>query len=169
MSKIYVYMAGPITDNTESQANNWRSWFADELKRYTDGRIVGVSPLRCEPLHGDRYAPEYADTRFGTPAAISAKNKEDVRRCDITVAYIPVDVAEDVGHISIGTLCELNWAYCFNKPCILVSDVDYVRNNAVVAGITPWRFKETGPMDHGLWGLNQALDVIIGIYGVYSG
>lgn len=141
--KIFVYLAGPITGATKGQANDWRTAFDSVLKEETDGRIVGVSPLRCEPLMGERYTPEYADPRFGVPQAIQAKNYEDVKRCDISVCYVPKWHLEDAGKVTIGTICELNWAYCNQKPAILISDIDYVRENAVIKAMTPWRFPET--------------------------
>ncbi|MFZ5715779.1 MAG: hypothetical protein ACOY3N_23375 [Bradyrhizobium sp.] len=58
--------------------------------------IIGISPLRCEPMVGDRYDVAYADPCFGTPEAILGKNFLDLRACDLTLAYLPTppEVAE---------------------------------------------------------------------------
>jgi nucleoside 2-deoxyribosyltransferase len=156
MSNIHVYLAGPITGQTVAEANDWRTWMSINLSAAgTD--IVGVSPLRCEPIIGEVYGPEYADNMFGTPQVIAAKNKEDVRRCDITFAYLPAEHPA-----SVGTLQEIGWAAGMGKPIILVTDNDYVRENAVIKATVPWRFSE----EEG--GFQKAVDVVNGIFRVYT-
>ena len=145
MSNIHVYLAGPITGCTNGEANDWRTDFSAKLYRESlslrpapgAGRLVGVSPLRCEPIVGDTYAPEYDDNQFGHPQVIAAKNQEDVRRCDLTFAYLPAD------GLSVGTLQEIGWAAGMGKPIILVTDNDLVRENAVIKATVPWRIRET--------------------------
>jgi nucleoside 2-deoxyribosyltransferase len=158
MSQIYVYLAGPITGCTDGEANDWRGHMALMLAADTNSRIVGVSPLRCEPIVGDRYAPEYDDNQFGHPQVIAAKNQEDVRRCDVTFAYLPSDNPP-----SVGTLQEIGWAAGMGKPVILVTDNDFVRNNAVIKATVPWRFTEAEE------GFRKAREVITGIFNVYTG
>lgn len=160
MSSIFIYLAGPITGCTLGGANDWRNAFSLRLAQINPN-LVGVSPLRCEPLVGDRYGPQYEDKRFGTPQAIANKNLEDVRRADCVVAYIPASTTEETGHVSVGTLCELNWAVGLNKPRILISDVEYVSNNPVIRAITPWIFREET-------GFEDALDTIGGVFDVYT-
>lgn len=156
MSKIFVYLAGPITGCTDGEANDWRTWASINLSR-SGCSIVGVSPLRCEPIVGDRYAPEYDDNQFGTPQVIAAKNQEDVRRCDVTLAYLPATQPA-----SVGTLQEIGWAAGLGKPIILVTDNEYVRNNAVIKATVPWRFPETDD------GFTKAVEVIEGVFRVYA-
>lgn len=154
MSKIYVYLAGPITGCTNGEANDWRHDMENRLK---EADMVGVSPLRCEPIIGDRYVATYDDNQFGTPQVIGAKNKMDVRRCDITLAYLSKD-----NPASVGTLQEIGWAAGMDKPIILVTDNDYVRNNAVIQATVPWRFPENPD------GFQKAIEVIEGLYKVYA-
>ncbi len=151
---IYIYLAGPITGCTDGEANDWRSKMEADLESMG---FVGVSPLRCEPIVGDVYQPEYDDNQFGHPQVIAAKNKEDVRRCDLTFAYLPAEHPA-----SVGTLQEIGWAAGMDKPIILLTDNDYVRNNAVIKATVPWRFTEA----EGGW--TKALEVIEGIFGVYT-
>lgn len=160
-NEIYVYMAGPIAGCKYGQANDWRQMFADMLAEINPN-IVGVSPLRCEPLIGEVYHTQYDDKRFGTPEAIQAKNFEDVQRCDVTVAFIPEDVTKDVGQPSLGTISEIQWAFALRKPRILISDVPGVVNNPVLKATIPWIFEEST-------GFRSACDVVTGIFGVYSG
>ncbi len=151
---IYIYLAGPITGCTDGEANDWRSKMEADLESMG---FVGVSPLRCEPIVGDVYQPEYDDNQFGHPQVIAAKNKEDVRRCDLTFAYLPAEHPA-----SVGTLQEIGWAAGMGKPIILCTDNDYVRENAVIKATVPWRFTE----QEGGW--TKSLEVIEGIFGVYA-
>ena len=77
--KRFVYMAGPVLGMTEDQANDWRQYAARELEPHG---IIGISPLRCEPIHGETYEAGYPDERFGTARAIMSKNLFDVKACD---------------------------------------------------------------------------------------
>ena len=88
-----IYLAGPIFGATSAEANDWRH---DMTARLAPHGIVGISPLRCEPMVGDRYDLHYKDPCFGTPEAILAKNFLDLRACDMTLAYFPTppEVAE---------------------------------------------------------------------------
>lgn len=155
---IKVYLAGPIAGATGSQANDWRAEFSATLAEHG---MIGVSPLRCEPLVGPRYGFGYECPMFGTPEVIQAKNLEDVRRCDATLAYFPLAVAQDVGHTSIGTVCETQWAYMLEKPRILISDIAHVAENPVIRATVPWRFAEHD-------GFERALEVLTGIFDIYN-
>jgi nucleoside 2-deoxyribosyltransferase len=84
--KPRIYLAGPIFGATGAEANDWRR---DMTARLAPHGIVGISPLRCEPIVGDRYDVAYADPCFGTPEAILGKNFLDLRACDLTLAYMP--------------------------------------------------------------------------------
>lgn len=152
--KKTVYLAGPILGCNGAEANDWRTYVADKLK---DHNIVGISPLRCEPLVGERYGIGTPDPRFGTPRAIAAKNKFDVRECDIILAYLP---AARPGNIpSLGTLGEVFWGDAFNKQVILVSDDAFVNNHPVVDSAVDWKLET----------LDEAIDVLIGVLGGYCG
>lgn len=152
--KRTVYLAGPILGCNSAEANDWRKYVDDKLKEHN---IVGISPLRCEPLHGERYGVEYPDPRFGTPRAIAAKNKFDVQACDITLAYLPKDRPSKIP--SLGTIGEIFWADAFNKQVILVSDDPFVNAHPVVDSAVDWKLET----------LDEAIDVLIGVLGGYCG
>ncbi len=88
-----VYLAGPIFGTTGAEANDWRRDMTARLDKHGIGCI---SPLRCEPMVGDRYDVAYADPCFGTPRAIVSKNYLDLRTCDFMLAYMPTppEIAE---------------------------------------------------------------------------
>jgi nucleoside 2-deoxyribosyltransferase len=153
MSK-FVYLGGPILDCTNGEANDWRKAVADKLK---DHNIVGISPLRCEPLHGETYAIGYEDPRFGTARAIASKNLFDVKKCDIGIYFIPKP--PEGRHHSWGTMGELHWAKALGKQTILVSDDPNVLNHPVIAASANWLVTT----------LDEAVDICIGILAGYCG
>ena len=159
MSKaIHVYLAGPIAGCNQGEANDWRKYVADKLIR---NNIVGVSPLRCEPLIGDRYSLDYPDPRFGTPRAIAAKNRFDVVTCPMTLAYLPILKNPDGSTRvqSYGTIGEIFWANGAGKQTILVSDDPYVMRHPVIDAAANWKLET----------LEEAVDVIVGVLAAYVG
>lgn len=150
-----VYLAGPILGCTGPEANHWRRDVAAILKTHN---ITGVSPLRCEPLIGDKYEGTYdSDPRFGTAKAIASKNLFDVKNCDITIAYLPKPPEGRTQ--SYGTLCEVVWAYAFGKPAIIVSDDPKIMSHPCIAVCAAWMVPT----------MEQAIDICIGILGGYNG
>lgn len=155
-SSRFVYLAGPIMGCTGSEANDWRKYVDTKFKDAGD-HIYGVSPLRCEPLIGERYTADYPDPRFGTARAIAAKNRFDVRNCDITLAYLP---KPEPGRVqSYGTIIECAWADAYGKQVIVVSDDPIVLRHPVLDACVDWK----------LGSLDEAIDVCIGVLGGYTG
>ncbi len=146
--EAYVYLAGPILGQTEREAKDWRQYVAGELGNH---RLVGISPLRCEPIHGERYGLGSPDEKFGTARAIASKNLFDVRRCDATLAYMPF--------WSHGTVVELAWAHAMGKPTILVADRPEIAGHPVVNACAGWVVPT----------LDDAIEILIGVLGAYTG
>jgi nucleoside 2-deoxyribosyltransferase len=149
----FVYLAGSITGATYGEANDWRFDFGVRLQRIG---VTGVSPLRCEPIRGATYSPTNADPKFGTARAIASKNKLDVQTCDLTLCYMPQSV--NAARLSLGTIIELAWATAFGKPTILVTDYPLLQAHPVVQANASWLLTD----------LDEAFEVIEGIFGVYS-
>lgn len=178
----FVYLAGPIMDCTFGEANDWRKYVADRLKPHN---IIGISPLRCEPIHGERYTPDYPDPCFGVPRAIAAKNKFDVQKCDITLAMLPKPKPN--GTVSMGTLEEIAWADQAGKMVIQVTDDPKVINHPVVDAARGWKLivdelrdaphdgSVQPPSRHGLpyasiqAATDGAIQICIGVLGGYTG
>ncbi len=154
MTTKYVYLAGPIMGCDKSEANDWREYVALQLKPYG---IIGISPLRCEPLIGERYTASGVDPKFGTERAIGSKNVFDVRACDMTLAYLPTP--PEGAHQSYGTIIELAWAHMLNRPAVLVSDDPGVLEHPVIGTCAGWLLDD----------LDDAIQVLIGILGGYTG
>lgn len=150
MSKL-VYLAGPILGCTEGEAKNWRKWVADQLEPLG---ITCISPLRCEPLiDAPKYGLVYADPSFGTKQAIAAKNLYDVRRCDLTLAWLPLP--PEGRRQSYGTIVEFGVAFEAKKAIILVSDDPNVAGHPLLGGIAGWTLDS----------LTEAVRCISGIMG----
>lgn len=166
-----VYLAGPILHCTDAEASDWRRMVCNNL---APSHITGISPLRCEPIIGERYEIQYSDPKFGTARAIGSKNIFDVRTCDMTLAYLPryqgtwdtmnpLDQSDEnvmerlAWHQSYGTIAELAWAHMAGKPTILVSNDPEVYNHPVLSACAGWVLPT----------LDDAIDVVIGVLGGY--
>jgi nucleoside 2-deoxyribosyltransferase len=148
-----VYLAGPISGCDLREANDWRS---DVMRRLELANIRGISPLRCEPLVGERYGLTYEDPRFGTAKAISSKNFLDVQMCDMTLCYMPKALNER--RLSVGTLIELAWAHALRKPTVLVTDYQFLMEHPVVQAAASWSLST----------MDEAIDVLVGVLGDYA-
>jgi len=153
MSNVSIYLAGPILGTTKAEANEWREKFRSRLHTID---IEGVSPLRCEPLIGERYMVGSLDPRFGQGKVIHAKNKLDVRRCDMTMVYLPKFAKDDYG-ISIGSIIEIAWADAFGKPVMIVSDDTTLKKHPVLEGCWDWWLDN----------FDDAYDTIAGLFSIY--
>src|SRR3990167_258093 len=149
---LYVYLAGPIAGCDKKEANDWRDWVRARLP----WGIVGVSPLRCEPLIGKRYKLQYDDPRFGTPKAIAGKNWFDSNRCDLVLAYLPKEINER--RPSYGTVIEIGWAIGLRKPIVLVTDDKTVAEHPLIQANVNWVFDN----------FDEALETIVGTLDVYT-
>ena len=148
-----VYLAGPILNCDQVEANNWRYEVGAKLQ--LEG-IYGVSPLRCEPLIGIHYEAQYADLKFGTARAISSKDIYDVRNCDMGIYYLPTP--PEGRHQSYGTICELAWAHIIGKPTILVSDDPSIYRHPVINTCAGWVVSDLG----------DAVEICAGVLGGYT-
>lgn len=162
----FVYLAGPILGCNMGEANDWRKYVADKLEPHN---IIGISPLRCEPLHGDKYSADYPDPRFGVPRAIAAKNKFDVRTCDITLALLPTPPKDR--HQSFGTLQEIAWADEAGKMVIQVTDDPNVHRHPVVDSASGWKLVAGEGKDYATIeeAVDAAIEICIGVLGGYTG
>lgn len=148
-----VYLAGPIAGHTRAGATSWRDDMSARLAKHG---IRGISPLRCEPIVGERYGLTYDDPRFGTARAIYSKNRMDVRMCDMVLCYFPRELVKT--RPSYGTLGELFWADAWDKPVAVVSDYAPLREHPVVSQAASWLLED----------LDQAEELIVGVLADYA-
>ena len=148
-----VYLAGSISGCDKAEAHDWRAAVSAALAKHF---IKGISPLRCEPLVGERYGLTYEDPRFGTARAIASKNMLDVEMCDITLCYMPA--ALNIRRPSFGTIIELAWAHALDKPTILVTDHKPFIDHPVIQACASWILPT----------LDDAVETIIGVLADYA-
>lgn len=155
MRRPTVYLAGPIGGCNKYEASDWRDYTVDYL---FEQRIVGVSPLRCEPIGGERYDfhGNSHDPKFGSARAIGSKNIFDVRHCDMTLVYLPREINERKP--SYGSIIELAWAHMLGKPTVVVTDDPALSGHPVVGSCAGWLLDD----------LDQGLEVVVGILAVYA-
>ena len=151
--KKYIYLAGPIAGLTEEEATEWRA----EVRENLPHGIIGISPLRCEPLkEGMVYTDDGAtDEMWSDPRAINAKNWLDTESADLVLAYLPKEMNDR--RPSIGTIIEIGWAIGLKKPLIVVSDDKQVMEHPLIECNAAWRLDN----------LEDAVEVIIGLFGDY--
>jgi nucleoside 2-deoxyribosyltransferase len=149
----YVYLAGPIAGCDQEEAKDWR---ADVTFRLPPG-IVAINPLRSEPTpEAGPYKLTYQCHKFGTAGAIAAKNRYDVKKCDLILAHLPRDINER--RPSYGTIFEIAWAVEMQKPIIVWTDDEYIREHPLVKFYVPW-FVDN---------MDDAIDIISGLLSVYT-
>lgn len=153
----YVYLAGPVTGQTREEANAWRYDFARRIERATFGQVRCISPLRKENLLCKRYEHSNPCPKFGMPRAIAAKNRQDVRNCDVTLAYLPDRRRSDGDRPSYGTICEIVWAAEQGKMVIVISDDPEVKTHPVILECCGWMLET----------FDEAIEVITGLLGDY--
>ena len=151
--KKYIYLAGPIAGLTEDEATTWRH----DVDLMLPDNIIGISPLRCEPLQpGMVYTDDGAtDKMWSDPRAINAKNWLDTESADLVLAYLPKEMNDR--RPSIGTIIEIGWSIGLKKPLIVVSDDTQIMDHPRIKCNAAWRLDE----------LDDAVEVIIGLFGDY--
>lgn len=121
----YVYLAGPITGVRAAEAQDWRN---DPLFR-RELQLAGWEPLSPfdgikgyaeQTVEGDGPIPGWFEDKVdGKGAAMKAFTKD--------VTYIQEAAAvlanfNGARHASVGTMCELGYAYGLKKPIVVVMD-----------------------------------------------
>ena len=128
-----VYLAGPITGLTYGDARHgWREEFAAMMPAH----IIPLSPMRGKDflmgeknLKGDPNM--YPTNPLARPSGIVARDRNDVRTCDIVVAcFLGAGY-----HASIGTAVEFGWADAYRKPVVMVIE-DEPSAEVTQAGVT---------------------------------
>jgi len=151
MSRPRVYLAGPIQGLTYDEASLWRETCIGVLD---EAGIDGLSPMRNkEMLRRGRTTIEtdnYDEGQsFLSPAGVTARDRLDVRRSDIII----MNMIGAVGG-NVGSMIELGWADAWNKPVVLVAELDhYTRRHPMADTLTAFKVES----------IEDAVDLVIGI------
>lgn len=108
----YVYLAGPITGLSYSEANSWREEFAKLLPE----DITARSPLRGKAFLGLQDKKKTKST-IVSDKGITMRDKYDCCNSDAVVFNFL-----GASTISIGTCIEVGWASACNKPMVLIME-----------------------------------------------
>jgi nucleoside 2-deoxyribosyltransferase len=131
-----VYLAGPISGVTDSEATPWREQFKALLKP----DIGCLSPLRDQTDNNPDYPLTMEKVRHGKGSV--ARDRMDIMRCDLVVAnFIGAE------RVSIGSVGEVFWADAYRKPVILIMEDNRPENphfHLFILELASWRFTSLG-------------------------
>ncbi len=136
-----LYLAGPITGLSYDGATSWRGYVAEQLAAVSDIKVV--SPLRGSDYLRDekKIALKYDAHAMSTAQAITTRDRFDVQRCDLMLAYFAPDDEQplNVLKVSVGTIVEFGWADAFRTPVILCAHEDHpLRKHPMTSSIAGW-------------------------------
>src|SRR5271165_6398304 len=126
MSKHYIYLAGPITGLTYSDAQDWR----DELTvKLNSEKIECLSPLR-----GKDYLLDAGVLHSGSYDGVLTTGKAITRRdyFDCTRATAVLVNLLGTERVSIGTVMELAWCYQAAIPTIVMMEKNNLHNHVMI-------------------------------------
>lgn len=127
-----IYLAGPITGLTWSEATEWRK---ELTNRFADESIRNTNKYQClSPLRGKEYLSEeqnikhsYEEHQLSTAKMINSRDMFDVRRSDLLIVNL-----KNAKKVSIGTVLEIGAAYILNKPIITVMEEDNIHRHSML-------------------------------------
>lgn len=126
-----VYLAGPITGQSLTGANDWRTEATAYLK---DFGITAISPLRGKEYLNSivgadgTYGMEYAAHPMSTQHGITLRDRWDCRRADMV--FVNLHPAPD--KVSIGTVLEIAWADAAGKYILVVMEPGSAHDHAML-------------------------------------
>jgi len=123
-----VYLAGPMGGLTYAEVIGWRQRAAEDLNLHS---ISSISPVRgIRPGTSlDQIMEINGVEEFDGPSKGFMRDFYDVERCDLVLAHYPRSM------ISVGTICEMAWAYQLNIPIILSGKIDMIREHMFISSM----------------------------------
>jgi len=121
-----VYLAGPITSLSWTDATVWRTHVASELEPLG---IICYSPLRFKNYlsHLNNIADSYPEFGLSSPRGITTRDRWDAMRCD--VLFVNFLGAQKV---SIGTVMEIAWADSKRIPIVIAMEENNVHRHSML-------------------------------------
>ena len=133
MSKEYVYLAGPITGFTFTEAQDWRT---EAAKALDSDKIETLTPMRGKDFlvkEGVLHSGSYGDT-IASSKGITRRDMNDTTRSSVVLVNLL-----GATKVSIGTVMEIAWAYNHQIPCIVAMEKDNVHRHAMIEEATMYR------------------------------
>ncbi len=128
-----VYLAGPMTGLTYSEAADWRAYATAHLSP----GIVGVSPMRGEPKQSPCF--------LGKNKAIMTRDRWDVQCADAVLMNLL-----GASRVSVGTMIEVGWADAHRVPLVVVREPTNLHVHAMLDEAAGWTVET----------LDEGLDII---------
>ena len=128
MSKLYVYLAGPISGLSFEGAQTWRD---DVAKALDSDKVECLTPLRGKQFLNGVHKIEARTDIYQNPIttfkAITRRDMFDTLRA--TCLFVNLLGAQKV---SIGTVMEIAWAYKNQIPTIVLMEPDNLHRHAMI-------------------------------------
>lgn len=107
-----VYLGGPITGQTWDEAAAWRAQAGHQLMR---AGWKFLDPMRGEQEQFGFANDQALPSTFAGDREAALRDLFDIDRCEVMLVNL-----EGASRISVGTMCELGYAYGKNKYTITV-------------------------------------------------
>lgn len=127
-----VYLAGPITGQSFTDATDWRD---QAMQVFESAGVQAFSPLRAKTYLQQEHSIGdcYNDTVMSSQRGIFARDSYDCMNCDLV--FVNLLGAE---RVSIGTVMEIAWAWAFRKPVVLVMEpTENLHDHAMIREACP--------------------------------
>lgn len=134
-----VYLCGPITGLTPSEATGWRRTVAEALA----GKAEVIDPMRGAVDRTRRCSSEETremslQRRLHGKRTV-ARDRRDVQRSSVVLAcFLGAKTA------SIGAVGEIFWADAMGKPVVVVREKENLHNHDMLNEIASWIFEDLG-------------------------
>lgn len=106
-----IYLAGPITGLTYQEATGWRKQVAEALP--DDWKIL-------DPMRGKSHLRGVGALAANFDSGMDAVSRDlsDIRSADVVLAHFAASPTAPT--VSLGTSCEIGYAYALGKPVVAV-------------------------------------------------
>lgn len=147
-----IYLAGPITGLSFTEATDWRFYVKQRLPSY----IKSLSPMRAKSYldvlgqcgSDGKIKQTYEDYALSSEKGINSRDFNDVKRCDLILVNML-----GAKTVSIGTVMEIAWARAFGKLVVLAMEPGNIHDHTMLkyacGFITPT--------------LDEAINLVVGI------
>jgi len=153
MSKVHLYLAGPIAGTTLVEATSWRDYVTQRLV----SPIEGLSPIRNhKEWEGKERVEVQATANDATvrDKSLAIRSFMDARRSAGVFAFLPKAMNER--RPSYGTILEMAVAYAAGNYTILVTDDPYLKAHPLVQEMVGWN---ADTLDEGIYVANTIFSV----------
>ena len=126
----YVYLAGPMTGLTHEEADGWRSnALLHDILNKNGWQILSPTDAKEKPWLMEKYAENVMPARV--PHALERREVQ-LDLDHIHAASAIIANLQGAKIVSIGTVCEVAYAYAIGTPIIVVDDDDSLHDHMFI-------------------------------------